>query len=97
MKKEFEMEIAIKNIISIRRKAKPEDVADGIAWYAKAYEECRIIAERFDLPLHMVVGVVAALSRYTFILKVSANIRITLKLDCLLDRSLTRIKFMSYI
>ena len=56
------MEIAIKNIIAIRRKAKPEDVADGIAWYAKAYEECRILAERFDLPIHMVVGVVSALS-----------------------------------
>ena len=62
MKKEFQMEIAIKNIIAIRRKAKPQDVADGIAWYAKAYEECRIIAERFDLPIHMVVGVVSALS-----------------------------------
>ena len=62
MKKEFQMEIAIKNIIAIRRKAKPEDVADGIAWYAKAYEECRLIAETYDLPIHIVIGVVSALS-----------------------------------
>ena len=62
MKKEFQMEIAIKNIIAIRRKAKPQDVADGIAWYAKAYEECRIIAETYDLPIHIVIGVVSALS-----------------------------------
>ena len=62
MKKEFQMELAIKNIIAIRRKAKPEDVADGIAWYAKAYEECRIIAETYDLPIHIVIGVVSALS-----------------------------------
>ena len=58
MKKEFQMEIAIKNIIAIRRKAKPQDVADGIAWYAKAYEECRRIAETYDLPIHIVIGVV---------------------------------------
>ena len=62
MKTEFNMQIAVKNIIAIRRKAKPEDVAHGIAWYAEAYEECRIIADRFKLPIHIVVGVVAALS-----------------------------------
>jgi len=59
---EFNMKIAVKNIIAIRRKASPEDVAAGIAWYAEAYEECRIIADRFKLPIHIVVGVVAALS-----------------------------------
>ena len=62
MKTEFNMQIAVKNIIAMRRKAKPEDVAHGIAWYAEAYEQCRIIADRFNLPIHIVIGVVAALS-----------------------------------
>ena len=30
MKTEFNMQIAVKNIIAMRRKAKPEDVAHGI-------------------------------------------------------------------
>ena len=62
MKTEFNVQIAVKNIIAMRRKAKPEDVAHGIAWYAEAYEQCRIIADRFNLPIHIVIGVVAALS-----------------------------------
>jgi hypothetical protein len=59
---EFNMEIAIKNIIACRRRAKPQDVAHGIAWYAEAYEECRLIAWQHNLPVYAVVGVVAALS-----------------------------------
>lgn len=59
---EFNMQIAVKNIIAIRRKAKPEDVAHGIAWYAEAYEQCRVMADKYDLPDYIVVGVVAALS-----------------------------------
>ena len=62
MKTQFNMTIAVKNIIAMRRKAKPADVAHGIAWYAEAYEQCRIIADRHDLPIYIVVGVVAALS-----------------------------------
>ena len=62
MKTEFNMKLAVKNIIAMRRKAKPADVAHGIAWYAEAYEQCRIIADRHDLPIYIVVGVVAALS-----------------------------------
>ena len=49
---EFNMEIAVRNIIACRRRAKPQDVAHGIAWYAEAYEECRQIAEKYDLPSH---------------------------------------------
>tara|TARA_R100000455_G_C6219898_1_gene84714 strand:- start:47 stop:682 length:636 start_codon:yes stop_codon:yes gene_type:complete len=62
---EFNMQIAVKNIIAIRRKAKPEDVAAGIAWYAEAYEECRQLAEQYKsygIAIHVVAGVVAALS-----------------------------------
>jgi hypothetical protein len=59
---EFNMQIAVRNIIACRRRAKPQDVAAGIAWYAEAYEECRTIADKYDLSIHVVVGVVAALS-----------------------------------
>ena len=59
---EFNMQIAVKNIIACRRRAKPQDVAQGIAWYAEAYEECRLIAWQHNLPVYAVVGVVAALS-----------------------------------
>ena len=59
---EFNMEIAVRNIIACRRRAKPQDVAAGIAWYAEAYEECRQIAWQHNLPVYAVVGVVAALS-----------------------------------
>ena len=59
---EFNMEIAVRNIIACRRRAKPQDVAAGIAWYAEAYEECRLIAWQHNLPVYAVVGVVAALS-----------------------------------
>ena len=59
---EFNMQIAVRNIIACRRRAKPQDVAAGIAWYAEAYEECRTISDRYGLPVYVVVGVVAALS-----------------------------------
>ena len=62
MKTEFDMQIAVKNIIAIRKKAKPEDVAAGIAWYAEAYEQCRYMAQEFGLDDYIVIGVVAALS-----------------------------------
>lgn len=62
MKTEFSMTLAVDNIIAIRKKAKPEDVAQGIAWYAEAYEECRIMAVQHNIPIHIVIGVVAALS-----------------------------------
>lgn len=74
---EFNMQIAVKNIIACRRRAKPQDVAHGIAWYAEAYEECRIIAERYDLPVCVVAGVVAALSpnnRWTINIKNAADL-----------------------
>jgi hypothetical protein len=62
MKTEFNMEIAVHNIIACRRRAKPQDVAQGIAWYAEAYEECRTIAENNGIAVHIAVAVVAALS-----------------------------------
>ena len=62
---EFNMEIAVRNIIACRRRAKPQDVAAGIAWYAEAYEECRQIADEYTpygISIHLAAGVVAALA-----------------------------------
>ena len=58
---EFNMEIAVRNIIACRRRAKPQDVAAGIAWYAEAYEECRQIAENNGIAFTLPSAVVAAL------------------------------------
>ena len=62
MKTQFNMTLAVDNIIAMRRKAKRNDVAAGVAWYANAYDACMAIALRYDVPVHIVVGVVAALS-----------------------------------
>ena len=62
MKTQFNMTVAVDNIIAMRRKAKRNDVAAGVAWYANAYDACMAIALRYDVPVHIVVGVVAALS-----------------------------------
>ena len=42
--------------------ATPEEKRDGIVWYANALAECNRIAIDYDVPLHIVVGVCAALS-----------------------------------
>ena len=58
---EFNMEIAVRNIIACRRRAKPQDVAAGIAWYAEAYEECRQLpAENMTYAFTLWSAVVAA-------------------------------------
>jgi len=44
MKTQFNMTVAVKNIIAMRRKAKRNDVAAGVAWYANAYDACMAIA-----------------------------------------------------
>jgi hypothetical protein len=50
------------NILTIFNLATPEEVEHGITWYATAHCECLSIAEDLDIPLNVVVGVVAALS-----------------------------------
>ena len=54
--------MSIENIISVYRMATPEEKRDGIVWYANAYADCKRIAVDCDVPIHIVVGVVAALS-----------------------------------
>ena len=52
----------IDNIIKIYKLATPEEKRDGIVWYANAYSDCNRIAIDLSVPVHIVTGVVAALS-----------------------------------
>ena len=50
------------NILFVYNLATPEEKRDGIVWYAKALADCLWISEQTEVPLHIVVGVCAALS-----------------------------------
>lgn len=54
--------MSIDNIVAIYRMATPEEKRDGVVWYARALADCMRIAEDTEVPLHIVVGVCAALS-----------------------------------
>lgn len=54
--------MSVDNIVAIYRMATPEEKRDGVVWYARALADCMRIAEDTDVPLHIVVGVCAALS-----------------------------------
>ena len=50
------------NIIAIYKLATPTEIKAGLDWYANAHHEALTIAQRHDVPLSTVVGVIAALS-----------------------------------
>ena len=52
----------IKNIINIYNLATPEEIKHGVTWYKKAYIESKKLALKYDIPLHIVIGVIAGLS-----------------------------------
>jgi len=54
--------MSVDNIVAIYRMATPEEKRDGVVWYARALADCMRIADDTDVPLHIVVGVCAALS-----------------------------------
>ena len=54
--------MSVENIISIYRMATPEERRDGIVWYVNAYADCKRIAVDLNVPIHIVVGIVSALS-----------------------------------
>lgn len=54
--------MSVDNILAIYKMATPEEKRDGIVWYADAYRDCNRIAIDLDVPVHIVTGVVAALS-----------------------------------
>lgn len=50
------------HIMKTLAQATETECIDGAAWYTVAKHEAQKIADRYELPLHIVVGVVAALS-----------------------------------
>jgi len=54
--------ITTKNIIAVYKMATPDEIKQGIEWYLNATSDCKNIADRLRLPLHIVIGVVSALS-----------------------------------
>jgi len=54
--------IITKNIIAVYKMATPDEIKQGIEWYLNATSDCKNIADRLRLPLHIVIGVVSALS-----------------------------------
>ena len=54
--------MSMENIIRIYKMATPEEKRDGIVWYVNAFADCKRIALDTKVPVHIVVGVVAALS-----------------------------------
>ena len=54
--------MSVENILAIYKMATPEEKRDGVVWYADALRDCTRIAVDLDLPVHIVTGVVAALS-----------------------------------
>ena len=54
--------ITTKNIIAIYKLANPSEIKHGLTWYVNANTDCMRIANTLELPLHIVIGVVSALS-----------------------------------
>lgn len=52
----------VENILACYALATQEEVQHGLEWYAIAQDEAQEIADDCKLPLHVVVGVIAALS-----------------------------------
>ena len=52
----------IKSIINIYNLATPEEIKHGVTWYKKAYIESKKLALKYDIPIHIVIGVIAGLS-----------------------------------
>ena len=48
--------------IAVYKLATPSEIKEGIAWYLNATTDCKNIALKYDLPVHIVIGVVSALS-----------------------------------
>tara|TARA_R100001086_G_C11830629_1_gene256524 strand:- start:663 stop:1256 length:594 start_codon:yes stop_codon:yes gene_type:complete len=56
------MTVSIKNIIATYKLATPSEIKEGIAWYLNATTDCKNIAIKYELPIHIVIGVLSALS-----------------------------------
>ena len=50
------------NIIKVFLQANEDEIQHGLSWYSIAKAEAYSIADTHELPLHIVIGVIAALS-----------------------------------
>ena len=50
------------NILACYMQSLNSEVANGKLWYADAKQAAQDMADKYELPLHVVVGVIAALS-----------------------------------
>ena len=51
-----------RNILACFKQATQAEIDHGLTWYADAKSDAQSMADKYELPLHIVVGVVAALS-----------------------------------
>jgi len=51
-----------RNILKVYKQCTEEEIAHGMTWYADAKSYAYDICDKYELPLHVVVGVIAALS-----------------------------------
>jgi len=51
-----------RNILKVYKQCTEEEIAHGMDWYFKARSSAKKICDKYELPLHIVVGVIAALS-----------------------------------
>ena len=58
----MEIYMSTQNILAIYNLATTDEIKEGVTWYRKAYLDCRKIAIKHRVPIHIVVGVVSALS-----------------------------------
>jgi hypothetical protein len=54
--------MTVRNINAIFKLATPQEIQDGVIWYAEAQKVAQQISLDLSVPLHIVVGVIAALS-----------------------------------
>lgn len=54
--------MSVANVVAVFNMATPQEKKDGIVWYAEAQKCARLVSEEYQVPLHIVVGVIAALS-----------------------------------
>ena len=52
----------VRNINAVFKQAQPHEIKHGKTWYKDALRECQDMAACYQLPVHIVAGVVAALS-----------------------------------
>ena len=50
-----------RNILACFKQATQDEIDHGLTWYADAKSDAQSMADKYELPLHIVVGVVAAL------------------------------------